>query len=398
MLKSLTPLFDFLIAFLEIRKRSIYVSFFTRSILNDEFTHCIHRLKKSKALLKKLYWIYSALKYFFYPISLSSESTFYCKDIYFVVSSSDKWVLRGLANDLCEELNQLGNKINYSIASFESLPEFDQYTHFIAMHQSIGVKLLKNNKIADHQVSIYYTHTRSLTQDLVAFYNRCHRIFFQSPIDLNLLISNQLQVNKSVLLPIGYSPSVFNCTALSPADKQYDFVVSLPYQQRFENIHYYDRKNLQNIERILFYLSKSYRILVLGSNWDKSYFAQMDNISCIDVDYKDKSKYYLQANTFLCLSRLEGGPIPLLEALASGCYVITTNVGFSSMLNSSSPNIYLLSCLDNSPAITAELIIQIYEAKFKTNSFTSSAYSQTNSLVNSHSFRALSQILHDQFI
>jgi glycosyltransferase involved in cell wall biosynthesis len=72
--------------------------------------------------------------------------------------------------------------------------------------------------------------------------------------------------------------------------------------------------------------------LLLGKGWSKSPLMKTVN-SLRNIEYREiiaplTSKDFDGCDIYLCTSRIEGGPMPLLESLAAGLHPISTNVGF----------------------------------------------------------------------
>ena len=93
-----------------------------------------------------------------------------------------------------------------------------------------------------------------------------------------------------------------------------------------------DRKGINLLLNVCRGLSKfiKFKLIVVGSDWSdllKNHFEGVDyEIFEID-DYKKSSNLYSIMDILLITSNVEGGPITLLEAMASGTPVISTNVG-----------------------------------------------------------------------
>ena len=73
-------------------------------------------------------------------------------------------------------------------------------------------------------------------------------------------------------------------------------------------------------------------ILIIGPGWKRLvYELNNDGIHCVQVgyqlDHKKIAKLYRLLDVFWVTSRIEGGPVPLLEAMASGIPCISTPVG-----------------------------------------------------------------------
>ena len=63
------------------------------------------------------------------------------------------------------------------------------------------------------------------------------------------------------------------------------------------------------------------------------------NFEYFEFQYKRSPELYDRASVFLSLSTLEGGPLPAIEALMSGCSAVLTDTGFSQDLAKLFPNV-----------------------------------------------------------
>jgi glycosyltransferase involved in cell wall biosynthesis len=96
-----------------------------------------------------------------------------------------------------------------------------------------------------------------------------------------------------------------------------------------------------------------------GSQWKNSRHLDLLN-SCSNFDYyefnfKNSNVLYNQNSIFLSLSDIEGGPVPALEALASGCKVILTDTGFARDLKNLSSSVVLIPINPSSSEVTLAL-------------------------------------------
>jgi glycosyltransferase involved in cell wall biosynthesis len=73
--------------------------------------------------------------------------------------------------------------------------------------------------------------------------------------------------------------------------------------------------------------------LLIGKAWDAHpKFGEMlnlPNFKYVDTDYDDYPSHYAQMSVFVSPSRLEGGPIPLLEAMMSNVVPVASRTGFA---------------------------------------------------------------------
>lgn len=71
---------------------------------------------------------------------------------------------------------------------------------------------------------------------------------------------------------------------------------------------------------------------LLGKNWMKSEFSELindfKNLEYVEINGALNSSDFDGCSTLLVTSEIEGGPMPIIEALASGIYPIGTDTGF----------------------------------------------------------------------
>ena len=73
--------------------------------------------------------------------------------------------------------------------------------------------------------------------------------------------------------------------------------------------------------------------IALGRGWENfienSGLMKQFNFRYIEFSKESRNRYFSEAKIFLSLSNLEGGPVPLIEAMAMGIYPIATRTGFA---------------------------------------------------------------------
>ncbi|MFZ4599534.1 MAG: glycosyltransferase, partial [Terrimicrobiaceae bacterium] len=95
-----------------------------------------------------------------------------------------------------------------------------------------------------------------------------------------------------------------------------------------------DCKNRKNPEKILALIAfmPDIEFVIHGKSWKLQYSKKMSdlpNLKYFEFDFKIQPYLMRSASAFVSLSTLEGGPYPLLEALASGTPVVASRTGFS---------------------------------------------------------------------
>lgn len=95
-----------------------------------------------------------------------------------------------------------------------------------------------------------------------------------------------------------------------------------------------DCKPRKNPELILELIAQlpSTNFVIHGKGWLNGYrdkMASLENLKYFEFDFGRQPELMRDATVFLSLSKLEGGPYPLIEAMASGTFVVSTSVGFA---------------------------------------------------------------------
>jgi glycosyltransferase involved in cell wall biosynthesis len=99
------------------------------------------------------------------------------------------------------------------------------------------------------------------------------------------------------------------------------------------------RKNPELISRVI-KDNPDIRFMIHGSNLDV--FSDIGpNVELIPFNFLHQPKFMREARLHLILSQIEGGPMSVLEALASGTPCVTTDVGFCREIVSSEKGIVL---------------------------------------------------------
>ena len=97
-------------------------------------------------------------------------------------------------------------------------------------------------------------------------------------------------------------------------------------------MNYLERKNPELVIAIIKGMP-SKEFILIGPNWKKySRFKEIENLpnfAYYDVPYEEYPELYHKMDVFVSTSYLEGGPVPLLEAMLSNVVPVVSNTGFA---------------------------------------------------------------------
>ncbi len=188
----------------------------------------------------------------------------------------------------------------------------------------------KNESKYSNNSIVLYPHNEpelgSLTRQSKIL-NNAHAVYFFCSNDANLLVEAGLIESKVRL-------------ALCAVDVD---CVPTKYAKRSQNMvvlasRYGPRKGLEILPEIV-RRRHNLNFVALGRGWenflDSSNLRREVNFKYFELNKESRNKYFSEAKIFLSLSNLEGGPVPLIEAMSMGAYPIATKTGFAPDLISS---------------------------------------------------------------
>jgi glycosyltransferase involved in cell wall biosynthesis len=95
---------------------------------------------------------------------------------------------------------------------------------------------------------------------------------------------------------------------------------------------YYPRKNPDRILSLVRAMPHR-QFILLGRDWRKwSRFSELDglpNFSYEEHPYSDYPAFYARIDVFVSMSALEGGPVPVVEAMMSNCVPVASRMGLA---------------------------------------------------------------------
>ncbi len=204
-----------------------------------------------------------------------------------------------------------------------------------------GLKLDENDLIINHKMLLYLIRNGLVSERLIP-YLRCFYTHDSESFLIESKLLDQLKRLKQILvmnrsdlkLLVNLGVSEDSISVVYGAIDRKTFYPSKNYLPRREVLITGDAKGRKNSRKIIEVINQNPTItfVVCGRNW-KEYLAshnlENDNYEVFDFSLELTAQLMRRSNTYLTLSYQEGGPYPVLEALASGTPVVSTPVGWA---------------------------------------------------------------------
>ena len=257
------------------------------------------------------------------------------KTVLLVSSQHRNWILDFLARDICLKF---GFKIHYLPTrkihtrklNWKKLPIADRY---ILMHQSLYEFILRKKlKTGTAQIEIFFTHESEIDFH-VKEQLPIKKIYCMSQEQKNKLIETYPHMN--IVIAIG-----------GPDDKDFPFSPKPTIKKTILVSDFKRRKNPLLVEKVIKEIP-DWSFILHGKEWGKFIegcgLSKNGNFEYFEFDFRNSANLYNKAPVFLSLSRVEGGPLPAIEALLTGCSVVLTDTGFARDLAAIFPNVFIIS-------------------------------------------------------
>ena len=126
---------------------------------------------------------------------------------------------------------------------------------------------------------------------------------------------------------------------------------------------FYERKSPEVVYEIC-RLLKNKRVVLIGRGWEKfdkfKAMLALPNFEYIDTEYENYPALYASMSVFVSVSKIEGGPIPLLEAMLSNVVPVVGNTGFAEDVIINEKNGYIFDLESTKAEDIVDLIYKAY--------------------------------------
>ena len=287
------------------------------------------------------------------PSDISSDDI----ELLFVCGIEAKnWILDGIA----KEIGSRSQK-SWSIYYCDKVPKhLPRAKNYFFMHQALLKKFVKL-KLVDlskaSNINCWYTHPRdedkkSIDQFLDIFSN-VNKIIFACSENYDLWISRGLNPRNGSVVLGGFDSSRFVAH-----DRELSDTIGVCSS-------FYERKNPELFFELVSKM-RDKKFILLGKNWE-SYaryeaLVGLGNVQYVTAKYEDYPYYYNKFKIFLSTSKIEGGPIPLMEAMACNCFPVVSKTGFAKDIINHGSNGFFFET-----SSTAKTVFELIEKAFVMN-------------------------------
>jgi glycosyltransferase involved in cell wall biosynthesis len=259
----------------------------------------------------------SAIKAGPFPERLDSDGS--VEWAFLVHEKSRGWILDAICREIGSRQPASWQVVYYP----ETGPAARNY--FFSHHSLFETFLAReSDKLGQAKVFVWYTHPRvetpaSVAALLVAF-DRATKIIFTCESNRQIWLDRGLPEEKSAVVLGAADPHMFRHHERTGAG-----VIGL-------SSAFYERKNPDVLLDLVKRLPHR-RFLLLGRSWNQfALFEELlaqPNFTYKIAPYREYGDIYSSFDVFLSISRLEGGPIPLIEAMMSNAVPVATRTGFA---------------------------------------------------------------------
>jgi len=251
-------------------------------------------------------------------------------------------------------------RIHYSLYR---LPPARAY--FFCHYSILSICLKRNPSIWGSKKIVFYTHPRDIgitEKELVYVLNKSDQVICMNSASVRELISKGVRKDKLSFVIGGADPQHF-----------------VPHKRQSGAVgfstSYYSRKSPDLILNIIRRMPHR-RFILLGPQasdescrhreWSQyerfNEMLSLANFSYIEAPYSDYPRYYNEMDVFVLPSKLEGGPIPLIEAMMSNVVPVASRTGFAPDIIHEGENGFLFD-VDSPAEEICELIDKAYEVQ-----------------------------------
>lgn len=244
---------------------------------------------------------------------------------YVFITGKEGWILEGICRDTAAHLE--GSK--HFHRGVNNLPIAKVY--YFSHHSLFFPAVVLNPRILKYKTLVQYTHySRPLylsDSDVTFALNYATAVLNMNSETVEMLKRFGVSPEKLKITYIGVDETIFYPKPKVTSSKCIGF--NLRYEP---GASYSSRKNYDVIVDIIRAVEFS-DVILLGRNWQEyERFIEIKDLAhfqYIETSYKSYPKHYAEMDVFVSVSKLEGGPVPMLEAMFCGVFPVMSKTGFA---------------------------------------------------------------------
>lgn len=269
-------------------------------------------------------------------------------DLALIVSDRNRgWVLETICREIASR-HPGRTLLHYSV---RDLPRARAY--FFSHYSLFDACVRRNPLLRFRRTLVFFTHPshpRAESSRVARQLEKATAVLSMSSVHAEGLVADGVPMERvHVLLP-GTDPDRF-----VPHHRDGSGAVGL-------SSAYYPRKNPDGVAAIVRALPGR-RFLLVGKGWSAwSGFESLrsePNFTYVEPRYDDYPRYYAAMDVFVSASTLEGGPVPLLEAMMANVVPVSSRTGFAPDLIDDGRNGFLFD-VDAPVEVVCELVERAY--------------------------------------
>lgn len=209
------------------------------------------------------------------------------------------------------------------------------------------------DKVEAARTFVWYTHPReesprSIARQLLAF-ERVTKVIFACESNRQVWLERGLAEDKTAVVLGAADPNLFRC------HERGNGVIGL-------SSSFYERKNPDCLLQLV-KLVPHRQFVLLGRKWNQyARFEEMraqPNFTYLSLPYRAHPEVHATFDVFLSMSSIEGGPIPLIEAMMSNAVPVASRTGFAPDLIQHGKNGFIFEP-DAPPQVIADMIEEAF--------------------------------------
>ena len=296
------------------------------------------------------------------PITLMGSLTLKKSNV-FLMSNFRGWILDALAVEAARAVNvdvnfqyiPVSRREIRSISSLKAKFRPDVTGNNMFFHHRTFIEVDNRFVLGESRNRVWLTHFDELrdVNELVLRESRISKAFVQSASLKESLVAEGFPESKLQVTPGAVERSVFHPSSEFAEEKKY-FLFSGDCKPR---------KNPDFVQWIVSSFPE-HKFVIHGRGWklfNDGVLNTYKNVEIIDFSFTKQAILLRGASALISVAQKEGGPISILEALASGTPVLATDTGFASDLLSKDSG-YLVS-EDRNVKYWEALLNQVMELK-----------------------------------